>query len=255
MEYSKEFIQLIKNSLKEKEIHGTNEYIGFGNPNSKVLFVGKECSLNLENKEDNGKDKDDPMIYEKSNEPNLLHWEQNINDTSITPECIPVWKTTRVFNPLFPYKGDGLPIGNGTWNNYCKIISGLYPEMVSAKTPFHQFSFLTEFSDKVKKYSVHSDEVGKAIKRRCVNLFPEPFFRNFPIVIVGCGHYVRDYGINLQDVFDQKWEGPTRSVPETNEWINVHRNNNRILIHTRQLSMCSNNLIEEIVKLCRPYLK
>lgn len=246
MEYSEEFIQLIN----KKEIQDESEFIGFGNPNSKVLFVGKECSLNEE---------EDKYEYENCNKPNLQHWERNINDSSVTLENIPIWKETGKFNPLFPFKDKEkefrLPIGNGTWNNYSKIISELYPGKVSAKTPFHQFSFLTELSDQIMKKSVYSDEVGETIKRRCANVFSEPFFHTFPIVIVGCGHYVRDYGIDLQNLFDQKWEGLTRSVPNTNEWINVHRNNNKILIHTRQLSMCSNNLIEEIVKLCRPYLK
>lgn len=250
MEYSKEFIQLIQ----KEEIQRNNEFIGFGNPNSKVLFVGKECSLGPDNPKNPKKD-EDKFVHEKSNKPNLQHWEYNINNPSVTPDSIPIWKETGKFNPLFPYKGDPLPIGNGTWNNYNKIISALYPGQVSVATPFHLFSFHTELNDLVMKNSVYSDKVRNAIKRRCANLFPEPFFRNFPIVIVGCGYYKDKYGINIEDVFDQKWEGPTRSVPETNEWINVHRNNNRILIHTRQLSMCSNNLIEEIVKLCRPYLK
>lgn len=30
------------------------------------------------------------------------------------------------------------------------------------------------------------------------------------------------------------------------EWINVHSNGGRLLLHTRHLSMCSNRLIEKI---------
>lgn len=239
MEYSKSFIQLI-NEVKN------DEYIGFGNPNSKILFIGKECALDLTKIED----KD---VYDKSNNTNWSHWNQNINDNSITPESIPIWKEANEFNPLFPYKGDSLPSGNGTWNNYSKIISLLYPNMIDNDRPFHQFSFLTEFNDLVSKYSKHSEDVKKAINRRCTNVLSKPFFRQFPITIVGCGHYVPEYNINLENVFNQKWEGITVHISK-NEWINIHRTENRILIHTRQLSMCSNKLIKTIVDLCRQYI-
>ena len=239
MKYSEEFIQLIDETEN-------GEFIGFGNPNSKILFVGKECGLDLTNQVDK-------FVYEKSNKPNWEHWSQNIKDTPITPESIPVWKDSNEYNPLFPYKGDSLPACNGTWNNYSKIVSQLFSEMVTESSPFHQFSFLTELNDLVMKFSTHSEEVQNAINRRCANLLSKPFFRQFPIVIVGCGHYVPEYNVNLEEVFDQKWDGSTISVGK-NEWINVHRNGNRILIHTRQLSMCSNKLIEEIVALCRQYI-
>lgn len=42
MKYSEEFIQLIDETEN-------GEFIGFCNPNSKILFVGKECGLDLTN--------------------------------------------------------------------------------------------------------------------------------------------------------------------------------------------------------------
>lgn len=239
MEYLKEFIQLINDTQQE-------EFIGFGNPNAKILFVGKECGLDLSNQKDKS-------VYDKSNKPNWSHWNQNIHDVSITPESIPIWQESNEFNPLFPYKGDHLPSGNGTWNNYSKIVGRLYPDMVSANSLFHQFSFLTELNDLVMKYSKHSEEVLNAINRRCTNVLSKPFFKQFPVVIVGCGHYVREYHVNLEAIFNQKWDGKPVPVGK-NEWINVHRNDDRILIHTRQLSMCSNKLIEAIVALCKRYI-
>ena len=88
MKYSEEFIQLIDETEN-------GEFIGFGNPNSKILFVGKECGLDLTNQVDK-------FVYEKSNKPNWEHWSQNIKDTPITSESIPVWKDSNEFNPLFP---------------------------------------------------------------------------------------------------------------------------------------------------------
>lgn len=45
MEYRKEFIELI-DSLKN-ENNKNLRFVGFGNPNSKILIIGKECSFDL----------------------------------------------------------------------------------------------------------------------------------------------------------------------------------------------------------------
>ena len=68
MKYSEEFIQLIDETEN-------GEFIGFGNPNSKILFVGKECGLDLTNHVDK-------FVYEKSNKPNWEHWNQNLKSAS-----------------------------------------------------------------------------------------------------------------------------------------------------------------------------
>ena len=150
MNYSKEFISLIKDTEKEKD------FIGFGNPNAKILFVGKECALDL----NKPRDKD---VYERSNLPNWTHWYNNINDISITPDTVKEWKKTGEFNPLFPYKKDNLPLGNCTWRNYQKIINLLYPEATSDFATFHQYSFLTEFNAVVSKYSERTKAVEESM--------------------------------------------------------------------------------------------
>ena len=47
MEYRKEFIELI-DSLKN-ENNKNLRFVGFGNPNSKILIIGKECESAVEN--------------------------------------------------------------------------------------------------------------------------------------------------------------------------------------------------------------
>ena len=136
----------------------------------------------------------------------------------------------------------------GTWTNYKELINLLYPEADAGKiTTFHQYAFITEFNDLPSKKSKRKDpEVQQRITHRCKNVLNHPFYKSFPIVIAACGHYVKDYNINLEDIFNQKYIEP-ESVKIKREWINIHRKDNRILIHTRQLSNAfSFKLIERI---------
>lgn len=238
--YSKEFIDLISKETT------ADDFIGFGNPSSKILIIGKECALDLNKPEDK-------FVYEKSNKPNHEHWLYNIKDNAITPKTIPYWAETKIFNPLFPYRGDALPQCNCTWRNYQKLINQLFPEAISPIATFHQYCFITEFNDMPMNWSKHSMEVKRSVQNRCENVFSHPYFKEFPIVIAACGHYVDEYGIDLQALFDQKWDGLTIEIGK-GEWINVHRNNGRLLLHTRQLSMCSNKLIDKLAALCKDYL-
>ena len=232
MDYSKEFLDLIAFTKK------TDDFIGYGNPNAKILIIGKEEALDMGIE-------DDKRIYEIAVKRNCELWEKNYA-SSITPDSIPVWKDSKDFNPLYPWKGDELP--KGTWTNYQKLINRLYPEADAGKmTTFHQYAFITEFNDLPSKKSKRKDpEVQQRITHRCKNVLNHPFYKSFPIVIAACGHYVKDYNINLEDIFNQKYIEP-ESVKIKREWINIHRKDNRILIHTRQLSNAfSFKLIERI---------
>ena len=242
MDYSNEFKDLIA------RIEQTKDFIGYGNPNAKILIIGKEESLDM------GKE-DDNIIYNQASKGNWKGWEEVIGNPSITPDSIPVWKESGKFCPLYPWKGDDLP--KGTWTNYQNLINRLYPEADAGKmTTFHQYAFITEFNDLPSKTSKRKDpEVQQRITHRCKNVLNHPFYKSFPIVIAACGHYVKDYNINLEDIFNQKYIEP-ESVKIKREWINIHRKDNRILIHTRQLSNSfSPELIERIAEYIEPLQK
>ena len=65
MNYSKEFRDLIACANKE------NDFIGYGNPNAKILIIGKEESLDI------GKE-DDKRIYEIAVKSNCELWKKTI---------------------------------------------------------------------------------------------------------------------------------------------------------------------------------
>lgn len=232
MDYSKEFRDLIA-CTKD-----TEDFIGYGNPNAKILIIGKEESFDIKKEENN-------IIYNQASKGNWKGWEEVIGNPSITPDSIPVWKDSGKFCPLYPWKGDDLP--KGTWTNYQELINRLYPEADAGKmTTFHQYAFITEFNDLPSKKSKRKDpEVQQRITHRCKNVLNHPFYKSFPIVIAACGHYVKDYNINLEDIFNQKYIEPESVKIETGEWINIHRKDNRILIHTRQLS---NSFSPDLIK-------
>lgn len=238
MEYSNEFKDLIA------RIEQTKDFIGYGNPNAKILIIGKEEALDIE--KECGKE-----IYEIAVKPNWEKWKELKDDSSITPDSIPIWKETRFFSPLYPWKGDTLPTGgNNTWRNYQKLINMLIPEANKGNiTTFHQYAFITEFNDLPSPKSKHKDpNVQKSINDRCEKVLNHPFYKSFPIVIAACGHYVKDYNIKLEELFDQKFI--EMKPVDKGEWINFHQKDNRILIHTRQLSWCSKELIERIAEYC-----
>lgn len=245
MEYSKEFIELINRLSPTNDEH--LQFVGFGNPNSRILLIGKECG-------------DVPNSFNEinCNKPNLKHWVKNI---SAHPLPIDAWHNNpdAVFNPEHPFKG--LPMkelsGGHTWRNYQKIVAGITNQCSSEIVDFHQYAFITELNSVTSKYSKYSSEAKDSIEKRTQQLLCAPFYRNFPITIVCCGHYLDQYNINLEEIFDVKWEGRTVEVTDNTGkkcgWINVHYADGRILIHTRHLSMCSGELINKIIELCRPY--
>ncbi len=73
MNYTKEFNTLIEDCLEN------NEYIGLGNPNSSILFVGKEAGMHRENELTHGTAKFwKKKEYDYSFNPNKL---KNLSNT------------------------------------------------------------------------------------------------------------------------------------------------------------------------------
>lgn len=87
-------------SLEKHPIANTS-YIGTGNPNAKILIIGKECAIDLQT--DNGQ-----RQYQREIKNNLNLWLQN-SKTNLQYTDIQDWFTNIAdeikFNPLFPFYG------------------------------------------------------------------------------------------------------------------------------------------------------
>ncbi|PTT02248.1 hypothetical protein DBR27_11310, partial [Flavobacterium sp. HMWF030] len=112
----------------------------------------------------------------------------------------------------------------------------------------------------------YSNTIPFEIRKKSIDirkeLFQESFFKGFPIIIVAVGHYVRDFNIDLQEVFRMKFHqehSNKHSEGLKKEYINVHYDDfekpTKLLIHTNQLSMVSNKLIFKLSEICDNFLK
>lgn len=225
--YRPEFIELLKNPKWQ------NAYIGQGNPNAKILIIGREHGFNSIEQRN--------LEIEKNHE----QWIRIVSGDE---------STELGYSPRHCYaqreqKFRIAPTTGGTsatWYVYQKMINSIIPHpMPLNKLDFFEYSFITEFSAVNRGNNSDNNEVdilatATSIAER-TPLLSSAFYRTFPIVILSCGDYFDQYKINIERMFDVKWEGQTREVLLRNgkkAWLNMHYSNDRrrIVIHTWQAS-------------------
>lgn len=260
-------------SLEKHPIANTS-YIGTGNPNAKILIIGKECAIDLQT--DNGQ-----RQYQREIKNNLNLWLQN-SKTNLQYTDIQDWFTNIAdeikFNPLFPFygqlfkkdrinkNGESNKGTNATWMNYQKLIDKIrgVSRTNDKLIDFHKFTFISELNDVCfpKSPVTYNHEIAESIKQRTNNLFNQSFFQSFPVVIVATGMYQRLYQdeIDLQKCFKVTWDGKTNNVSEKNyNWFNVHHSSQgtpKLVIHTNQLSMnITDELLTNISKVCVEFIQ
>lgn len=266
MEYPKEFVNLLAENKEEC-------LIGWGNPNAKILVIGKESAIPQD--ENEGK-----RQYELEILQNHILWDENIRRKTCQEDIVPfqfdesgnhiVNAGDITYNPLYPYKGQefvvrhnrkGIIIGkkgtSSTWYNYQKLCNLILERENSPKVnDFFKYFFTTELSAATAKFSRDADKIAKEISiSNRKKLLCHPYFQNFPIVILAVGHYPKEHGIIIEDLFKTKYEGKTNDVGKL--WYNIHSsatNVPKLLIHTNQLSMVSHNLIKAIAGKCRDFV-
>lgn len=252
----------------KKALEVANEkklFLGSGNPNAQILILGKEAAINRNSVEGNHQ-------YENEYSNNLSDWNRNVN------ESIQLDSVGLEFNSLYPYKGQlnklnrKVIINNSiqenqgtskTWCCYQRIIDHIYNNQIkSTHITFHEHVFTSELNQETGKYSrdIPFSKRKESIATREA-LFATPFFREFPITIVAVGHYIRDFQIDLQKLFKVTYDYESSikaSEGLQKEYLNIHFdqlvNPKRILIHTNQLSMVSNALLDRIGEVCKNFL-
>ena len=228
--YPQSFLDLLKSE---------HDYIGQGNPNSKILIVGREhgfsdehqCSLEIwRNKE---------------------QWKQIAQGVPFSEED---------YSPRTCFAGRGQEFRldvksksggtSPTWYIYQMIVNALCPHEMpqGERAPlldFFNYSFITEFSTASRPNNNNPTEEEIAATRRSIEkrtpLLSSDFYRSFPIVILACGTYFDDYKIDIEKIFDVKWLAPTKLIQLDNGkniWLNLHysEDRKRIVIQTWQAS-------------------
>lgn len=234
-------IHAVSSKFKDVIAYCEPMFIGEGNPDSKILIVGKEIGGG-----------------NPANANDII-----VNSLRDATRNIESW-TNPVGYPLSMIKVDVFRHGrNPTWTNYQKLVGTIIgKDLGISNYDFLDYCFITEMSGiqlpnndymetlPIEEYELLKTRRSESIRKR-MELFTLPFFRSFPIVIMACGHYPHRFGLDIESTFGVKWSGKTESVSRGN-FYNVHYADGRILIHTRQMSTgVSEVLISEIGNLCK----
>ncbi len=288
--YPSEFQNLLEQDYEN------DSYIGQGNPASKILIIGKECT-----NPDYAFNKNAEIWKEKSPE-NIVNWFEG--------------QSWDYYHPRRPFYGqlllkDNNSINNPksweklnkgtsvTWKAYQQFINMLLPKGLHVqprqRLNFYEHCFLTELSSNCMPKSSKKNETTKeSIKQRLGpnGILTHPFFKKFPVVILGVYHYIDWYkdihiienfdggvlnyvykGIVVsEETYSQFDEKTKERLPlymanngfEKGEFINVHESadGKHILLHTnhflvgkgRSLQPRSDIWMKELADLVRPYL-
>ena len=252
--YTEKFKQVVQ-YCKEN-----NLFVGYGNPNGKVLVIGKEAAHIAKEETTENLEKKKEELFQS----NVSQWE-HILSTNELPNYD--GERPNSHNPLYAYGNqynswDKSKKGgtSRTYLNYEKLYEQLFLQGEKLKKiNFQKEFFITELSDYPTKESYKDKEI-EALRQQSIEerkpLFALPFFKEFPVVIVAAGHYPKRYKFDMQQIFDVQWEGKPIKVGEK-YWYNLHfsKDNKRILIHTRQLSNSfSGELIVAIANEAKKFL-
>lgn len=228
-----------------KKVLELNTFIGTGNPNSKILIVGKEVATNIES--------DNPLEKQNSISTinNVSDWKNNVlNNTS--QDQIKPWNYDESLsldmvdnNPLFAFKSSIKKYTSDTWKKYQKLHDIIFKGEIDRNNDlplnFQENFFITEMSvlpSKTTGKAQKHKEFKTKLQHRKDNFFKSEFIQDFPVVILACQNYIQNNGKirEIDDIFNvsfQKEKGTTKQK----FWVHKSKTDKpKLVIHTRQLS-------------------
>ncbi len=236
--YSKQFIDLVnfaaseteKLTVEEKKT-GNPYYVGFGNPNAKVLILGKEKGFEIKDATFNIQ-----LEYESINNP--LEWKNYIEKQIISNSDKFHNSDYSYINAFYPYLQKQK--GGHTWTKYEAILKQLYPQITGFQNDFFNYVFISEVNYQPSKIS----KIKRFNSPVRTKLLKHDFFKTFPVIILGCGNYLTN--AQVEDFFEVTYQ---EDLSKPKEKMIVFGNENRILVQTRQLSFdIKNEYLDRIAK-------
>ncbi len=233
--YSENFKNMVNSAFTKSKQYYSNDvnfntpnpyYIGFGNPNAKILILGKEKGFetfkDAETKNDMIKNIEQ-LKFESIENPN--EWKHYV-DNDIYLNHSHFYDSTSYINAFRPYS-HLMPAGH-TWTKYFTLLKRFYPKIDNASNGFLNFAFISEINFIPSKLS----KIKTFNNPERIDFLKNEYFKSFPIIIGAFGDYLQKE--QIQEIFDVKFESDSTRPKEK---LIVFKNKNRILINTRQLSM------------------
>ncbi len=206
-----------------------DNYVGIGNPNAKILIVGRE-----------GATEEDADTIKRRGEVSFADsWREKIKNNE------PVeFRETRE---------RALPEGH-TWTKYQKLHDYIFDEHNLGKakneTDFFKNFFVTEMNINRAKRTAGVSTNG--MQERKNTFFRTEFIQQFPVTILACGNYIKnnDTTREIDDIFgvlfDRKYPNEL-TANNYSFWTHYNPCKTKLVIHTRQLSTdVPNSLLVEM---------
>lgn len=250
MKYTKEFKEIVK----------LGAFIGNGNPNSKILIVGKEVATEIKE----GVNEELEKQNLKSLSSNSLDWEKNI-ENNISQKDIENWTLEKgENNPLFAFKGTIKKHTSDTWRKYQKLYDAIFKGEINRNNEleldFQERFFITEMSEIPSKTTNDAQKrtnFSQKLQHRKNTFFKSEFVQNFPVIVLACSNYIvnNDENREIDDIFKVKFI-EEKGTEKQKFWIHKSTTNKpKLVIHTRQLSnVVEDNLLIGIAKEIKEFL-
>ena len=195
-----------------------NKFIGYGNPDAKILIIGQEAGVLP------GSDE-----WKNFYQPNQEQWKETINDENLTyrngfeKQENEEYKFPEYFNPLFPFykqlnierkiskKDKHLISGeNGTSQTYWwyqKLLDKVYPNPGGEPEyiDFFRNVFITELNDETREdHTTKQSNLRQNIARRFdMMIATTEFWKRFKVVVFACGPYADAINIEKARAMDE----------------------------------------------------
>ena len=225
MKHTNEFKKLIDENINDEQ------YIGLGNPNAKILFVGKEAGLEIGTKLIDGSAKS---------------WKEH-NDYSIR---------------YFPVE-EKLKNDNHTWQKYQKLYELIINESSKEnyEITFVENIFTTELSNLP---APKSDEAKKQfdfkenLKKRKETFWQSDFIKGFKIILITASdnNYIETYNGEVCELFEVNFHKELTCEKGGKLWVHYSDDidSPKLVIHTRQLTNgASTDLLYKISEIIKDF--
>lgn len=239
MEYPKTFKQIVADS-------DCPDFIGWGNPNAKILLLHNDPVINISKKPTSRR-------YTPEITNNKRDWENNIANNTGFDEIFDNYSTTRLCgNPLYPYcwqkyqlKRQKSGISSDEYTNLkCyqsqKLINEIFHKDSdrNANLDFYKYCFISNVSEKSARYYRLANplEAHKTYVCNRQKFLLKDFFKQFPVIIISpylaIYRYPNNYDKYIHDTFGvERVEKIDVRRCWDYLWVkDVYQNNNKLLI-------------------------